>query len=213
MVEAVAPPPAAWVAPLSVEAKPKARVEPAVWKRSAEVPTRPVPESRSGRGKYLVVNSVEALAAWPSGHSVAIAAGNLRDADELARLLPIVEAAVEGQKDPLVLVAGIERQQGPRDSAVSRARRGLEEMGAVFVERPAQLGGLEAIADFLNREYAPDPVSLEAALAPVAKIDVAEGTDASVYLEPRPGFEGDHYFLRHDSRQRIDAGGGRRKKT
>lgn len=139
------------------------------------------------------------------GTRPAIAAGDLRDERELIRLNSLMEqltADAPVDKRPPVLVAGRDAHKPPRSAIASRLRRSLEDRGAVFIERPADADTAAALVAFLEREYAPDAAAVAVGLNPIAPISVLPEHNVVPYLQPRPGTQGDQYFLSHQPQRR-----------
>ena len=153
---------------------------------------------------HLIDGPIEATALL-GGTRPAIAAGDLRDERELIRLGSLMEqlaAYAPVDKRASILIAGRNAHKPPRSAIASRLRRSLEDRGAVFIERPADADTAAALVAFLEREYAADPTAVAVGLNPIAPISVLPEHDVTPYLQPRPGTEGDQYFLSHQPQRR-----------
>ena len=158
-------------------------------------PPAPIAEQR-----FQVIAELSDAELPPSDRvRLAIVAGNLREEAELKRLKPTVErlASPPGGRSPFLLVAGLNADRVARTAVASELRRTLEDLGAVFVERPPEADTAESLGAFLEREYAPDEAFVAAALAPPPPITVLEDQDITPYLQARPDIAGDRYFLSH----------------
>ena len=155
--------------------------------------TRVFKQPRNNSKKHFHI--VTAAAGIPTGLRPALVASDVREIDELRRLQPLVEAIIS-QAHPTILVAGLNTNRPCRTVEARVLRNHLTDLGAVFVERPADATTPAKVAAFLDREYAPDEETIAAALQPQAPITPLIGHDLSPYLEPPP-IEGDQYFLSH----------------
>ena len=161
-------------------------------------PTASFPSKTSTHHFQVISTLEEAHLVQTGSRSIAVAAGSLRDEAELLRLRPIVEWIASLERDPYIMVTSVDADRVLRTAAASSLRRAMEQLGAVFFERPADADSPEALAEFLDREYTPDEAAIAAALAPLPPIKRLKNHDITPYLQPRPGdFAGDQYFLSH----------------
>ena len=156
--------------------------------------TRVFTRSRTTSKKHFHI--VTAAAGLPTGLRPALVASDVREIDELRRLQPLIEAISQTQAHTTILVAGLNTNRPCRTVEARVLRNHLTDLGAVFVERPADATTPAKVAAFLDREYAPDEETIATALQPQAPITPLIGHDLSPYLEPPP-IEGDQYFLSH----------------